>query len=109
MNIGQKFAGKIPKPDRSIEEYLNMIRMNELSLYFRPTTEHEINKLITRLPNKQSSGYNDIDNVILKEIAPYITPVLTQIFNESLNTGTFPETFKITEVVPLHKGGKKNL
>ena len=107
-NVGKTFADRIPSPQHSIAEYLNKIRRNEQSLFLSPTTETEVQKLINKLPNKKSSGHDDIDNVLLKEISPVITAPLTQLFNESLSKGKFPDIFKTAEVVPLHKNGAKD-
>ena len=59
--------------------------------------------LISKLPNKKSSGYDNVDNVILKQIKECISPVLAKIFNLSMLEGKFPDKMKLAEVVPLHK------
>ena len=105
--VGEKFAKKIPKSDRNIEDYLSKIRRNESSLFMQPCTEIEIYKLIMKLPNKASGGYDNISNILLKEIGHSILPVLVQIFNESMCQGIFPNTMKLAEVVPLHKGKER--
>ena len=107
-NVGKNFAEKIPKNKKPIEEYLSMIRMNKKSVFFYPTTGQEITKLIRNLPNKKSSGHDDIDNVLLKEISSGLIDALENLFNESLQTGIFPDIFKLAEVVPLHKGKERN-
>ena len=109
LNVGKNFADRIPKSNKSINSYLQMIRMNKNSMYFYPTTRYEIDKIIKKLPNKRSSGHDDIDNVLLKEISNGLLDVLTVIFNESLETGIFPNIFKLAEVVPLDKGKETNL
>ena len=108
-NVGKNFANKIPKSKKTIEEYLCMIRMNKDSVFFYPTTRQEIQKIIQKLPNKKSSGHDNIDNVLLKEISEGIIEALEQLFNESLKNGIFPDIFKLAEVVPLHKGKETNL
>ena len=105
--VGEKFAKKIPKSDRNIDEYLSKIRQNERSLFMQPCTETEIHKLIMKLPNKASGGHDNISNILLKEIGHSILPVLVQIFNESMCQGVFPNTMKLAEVVPLHKGKER--
>ena len=76
-----------------------------MSLFLEPTryTSVEISKLIDRLPNKKSSGFDSISNVLLKELKPYVLLLLTKIFNNSLATGIFPSKMLLTDVVPLHK------
>ena len=103
-NVGKNFADKIPRSKKSINDYLSMIRMNKESVYYYPTTRQEIIKIINGLPNKKSSGHDNIDNVLLKEISSGLIDALEQLFNESLQTGVFPDIFKLAEVVPLYKG-----
>ena len=73
-----------------------------------PTTKTEVLKLIRNLPNKRSSGHDNIDNVLLKDIATIISDPLAHLFNESLSSGIFPDIFKLAEVVPLHKNGPRD-
>ena len=45
---------------------------------------------------------------LIKAIKTEIIPALTCIFNQSLNTGIFPEKLKIAKVIPIHKKGSLN-
>ena len=74
-----------------------------------PTSSSELKKLINNLPNKSSSGWENINNILLKEIAAPILVPLVDLFNESINKGEFPECMKLAEVVPLHKGKEMHL
>ena len=76
-----------------------------LPLKLNNTTTHEINKIIQSLKCKDSYGYDEISNRILKISAPYILSPLTYIFNKALTTGIFPDRLKFSEVVPLLKKG----
>ena len=67
------------------------------------TSRHEIAKLIDKLPNKKSSGYDNIDNVLLKAIKEELVTPLSMIFNESISQGIFNTSMKLAEVVPLFK------
>ena len=71
-----------------------------------PCTTYEIKRLINSLPNKTSSGHDDISNKLLKEICKPLLPALEYIVNESLKLGIFPTVMKLAEVVPLFKSGK---
>ena len=66
--IGNKYAENIKPPNTDIKDYLKVIPRNAKSLYFTPTTDREVMKLISNLPNKKSSGYDNVDNIILKQI-----------------------------------------
>ena len=103
-NVGKTFANKIPKPTRSISSYLEFLQRNSESLFFTPSTRNEIQKLITELPPKCSSGPDNVSNVLLKELAPILSEPLSIIVNQSMQTGIFPDIMKMAEVVPLYKG-----
>ena len=82
--IGKKFGNRIPKSLKSVSTYLEKIRQNNSSLFMNPCTTYEIIKLINSLPNKTSSGHDDISNKLLKEICEPLLPALEYIVNESL-------------------------
>ena len=107
--VGSTLAEKIPPPEKEIKEYLKLIPVNEKSLFMTPTTEREILKLIGSLPNKSSSGFDEISNIILKEIKNEITPILVHIFNESIANGIFPDSMELAHIIPLYKGKEKYL
>ena len=97
-SIGKTFANKIPPSSKEISMYLNSIPQNERSIFLDPTNDTEIIELIT----KNSSGYDNLSNKLLKEL-PALIGLLTTLFNKSLIDGVFPETMKKADVVPLYK------
>ena len=103
-NVGERFAGKIPRSTRSISSYLELLQKNSESLFFTPSTGEEIKRIITELPSKRSSGSDNISNVLLKELATVLSVPLSMITNQSMCTGVFPDLMKLAEVVPLYKG-----
>ena len=70
-------------------------------MYFTPTNEIEISKIINQLPNKKSYGYEKISNCLLKELCPVITGPLSIAFNKSQENGVFPTLMKDADTVPL--------
>ena len=68
-------------------------------------TETEIKNLINDLPNKLSSGYDDISNILLKKLIDVLTQPFHMLFNRSLLEGVFPVDMKLADVVPLYKSG----
>ena len=87
-----------------MNHYLSKIRRNENCIFMSPTSQIKLKKLIQNLPNKSSSGWDDINNLLLKEIADSIIAPLVELFNKSISKGEIPECMKLAEVVPLHKG-----
>ena len=105
-NVGKEFATRVGDPKNKIAYYSDKILQNPNSIYFYPTSETEIRKLIENLPNKSSSGHDNISNILLKKICPIITQPLVLIFNLSLLHGVFPSRMKLSEITPLHKGNE---
>ena len=102
--VGTKFANAIDLPKIKISDYLTKIKRNTKSLFLKPTTSIEISNLIGSLPNKSSSGFDQINNKLPKGISEEISTPLEIIFNLSLSMGIFPDAMKMAEVIPLYKG-----
>jgi len=74
--------------------------------HFQPITEDEVTKTIMSSPDK----FCDLDPIptsILKKCLHVLSPVITNIINLSLSSGTFPDNFKYSIIKPLLK--KSNL
>ena len=71
------------------------------------TDEFELARLISKLNNKKSSGYDLVSNKILKATQTTIIPYLVTLFNQCIVEGVFPSSYKIAQVIPLFKGGNK--
>ena len=72
-------------------------------MFLAPTNKYKIAKLISNLPNKNSSGYDLINNKLLKLIKDEVAKPLETIFNQSIACGIFPDRMKLAEIVPLYK------
>ena len=107
--VGKCYAEKIPKSKKHIDDYLAVIRRNQSSIFLEPTSITEISKLLKGLPNKSSSGHDNVNNLLLKELVEQISPILELLFNESLATGQFPDKMKIADVVPLYKSKEHDI
>ena len=108
-NVGESYAKKIPPSQRSIDYYLNKLQSSAESIFLKPTNKVEIERLITRLPNKGSSGYDKIDNILLKKIGTEVSEPISLITNLSLEMGLFPDLMKNALVVPLYKAKSKEI
>ena len=70
-----------------------------------PTDETEVAGIIRELKNKQSSGHDNISNVLLKKNLNVIVNPLTYICNLSISTGVVPSAMKLARVIPIFKKG----
>ena len=102
--LGPTLAKQINPGVNVIDYYLGKIPHNINSMVMHPTTQKELEQIITKLPNKTSHGHNMISNKLLKSLCTSISLPLTYIFNQSIAQGIFPDQMKIAEVVPLYKG-----
>ena len=60
-----------------------------------------------KLLNKSSHGWDLLTNSILKKWAYFLSYYLTKLVNLSIKQSVYPAIYKITRVIPLHKGGSK--
>jgi hypothetical protein len=79
------------------------------TMKFCRVTETEIVSIINNLKLKNSSGYDDITNKIMKSCRQQISKPLTYVINKSLSTGVYPERLKYAIINPIHKKGNKTL
>ena len=108
-NVGKNLAQGMPKPKRTIESYLKEVQNNQKSIFLTPVTNLEVKKIINNLLPKHSSGLDNINNKILKEIGELLIDPLSTIFNNSLCKGVFPRAMKKSKVVPLYKSKDRDL
>ena len=104
-NVGKKLAESIPKSKKNFVDFMEDPNPN--SLFLAPTDEIEIERLIQKLPNKSSSGFDGISNILLKGLSGVLKNPLAIVFNKSLLEGTFPNNMKISEVSPVYKAKDK--
>ena len=108
-SVGKNYANKIAKPIKTEKSFLNKIKDNPSSIFFYPTTERELELLIDELPNKTSTGHDNISNKLLKALKQGLTNPLCIIFNKSLEEGYFPSEMKKADVIPLYKSSRVDL
>lgn len=67
---------------------------------------YTVAKLLKRLPNKTSSGPDEIPAIVLKHLPNNMISALTTIMNNSLNHHYFPSCWKEAKVLPVLKKNK---
>ncbi|XP_026326060.1 uncharacterized protein LOC113234789 [Hyposmocoma kahamanoa] len=107
-SVGKHLAESIPRNITPFENLWSTSSTLPNSFVFLETDCEEIEREITNLKTDCSPGWDGISSKILKQISPFITPVLTNIINRCISTGTFPEAFKKSIVHPIYKAGDKH-
>lgn len=102
--IGAKQAAKIPRVSNlTFTDFLQENIQSEFS--FHNVTENEILSVIKKFKPKSSSGIDNMSMKLLKRVGAHLSPSITLIINQSLNSGIFPDSLKIARVIPLFKKG----
>ena len=71
-------------------------------------TETEVQLIINRMSNNKAMGSDSISMKMIKNFKFSLIPILTKLFNKSIETKTFPILWSIAKVIPLHKNGMKS-
>lgn len=69
-------------------------------------TPARVANVLKKLPNKTSSGINEIPTIVLKCLPPSIIRDYSTIFNNSLNQQYFLEIWKTSKIILIFKKGK---
>ncbi|CAK1542480.1 unnamed protein product [Leptosia nina] len=99
-NIGKDLASKllISTPYPPILTNQNIVS-NTLhpsnSMVLLPIESEEIHTIISNMKENCAVGWDGIPSALLKSCRHILVPVLTHIFNLSIDTGVFPKAFKV--------------
>ena len=67
--------------------------------------EVDVSKEIESIDIKKSSGFSHINSRVLKEAFKALIPELTIVFNISIQSESFPDSWKSATVIPIPKSG----
>ena len=69
----------------------------------------EVETLLKSLPIGKASGPNNLSNRILRELAHEISSPFCNLFNQSINLGFVPSSYKEANVCPIHKNCDRSI
>ena len=108
VSVGKRMAAKISvhnKPPDS-QSNLNKIKKISNSVFLFPCTfSQKVFNLITKLKDRKACRTIDIETRFIKLANPVISTFLSNLFNVCLNTGVYPDSLKIAEVILIFKKG----
>ena len=70
-------------------------------------SEEEVAQLLQSIDVSKSNGPDKISGRMLKATALSIAPSITKLFNLSIKLGCVPQTWKLSNVVPIPKSGNR--
>ena len=71
-------------------------------------TEAAVERFLRKLDIKKASGLDGVDAKFIKLAGPFITKILKDICNLSINSKIFPNSWKTAKVSPLYKKNSKD-
>ena len=66
-----------------------------------------VQKLLSNLKPDKAAGPDNIKPLVLKELSSQISPLITLLFQKSLDSGILPKVWTSANVIPLFKKGNK--
>lgn len=102
--IGKKLRDKIEK---RTNEPLTLPEMRDSTIFFNFTNVKEITRIVQKMKIK-SSGVDNTNIKVIKNIIEYIAEPLSSTYNRCIELGVWPDALKKAEIVPIHKAKDKN-
>jgi hypothetical protein len=101
IGVGKSLATNFTKTDN----FKNYLPKTYSKFKFAKIGQDDIERLISKMKSKKSSGFDEVSNHIIKNIKESISRPLMHLINDSLTTGDIPDQLKIAKVIPLYKAG----
>ena len=105
VGVGEKLAKDVSPSSCSSSDCILKVNTNGSRFEFKLLKPVDVYKVFSKLKNGKAAGMHLIPNRILKNVKDILTPSITDIFNASIKSKTFPDDFKIARVTPIFKGG----
>ena len=107
-SISTKISQQIKNHDQ-IDHRQYLINRPVTTFHFHEITTQDVMCIISKLPNKKSTGYDEISTETIKILSAVISPTLSLIINNCILNGTVPDEMKVSKIKPLFKKGDVTL
>ena len=71
-------------------------------------TPDEVESVLKSLPVGKAAGQDGISNRVRRELSVELSFPFCRLFSHSLQSGVFPDNWKVSHVTPIHKGGDRS-
>jgi hypothetical protein len=111
ITIGHKTAKTIPRRDNDDERENDDINEHTHHPPFalQHTNENKVTKVMNKINRDKASDIYKIKPAIIKDLTPFLTPILTTLFNASIDENEYPDSLKYTKVIEVYKSKDKTL
>ena len=104
-NVASALESKLPPPSEDFMEYMRGDFPNSIAI--PETSPNDLLNVINSLKSKPCS-IDDLSVCIIKQNARILAEPLSQLFNQSVNSGIFPDRLKRARITPIYKKGSKS-
>ena len=106
-SVGKDLASKIETIPNPIVTGKYNLNPHNKQFIFRPLGVHDIREAMVKIKTSKSFGSDKISSYFLKLAIPFLERSLALIFNTSLETSHFPDSWKNARITPIFKEGDK--
>lgn len=103
ISVATNIIKNMPLVSGTNYDYLKSIPTINSQFFLYPVSPKEVYDTIKNLKRSNVMDYYNLNDRIVKESIEFLVEPLTTLINNSFSQGVFPEAFKITKVLPLHK------
>lgn len=82
--------------------YFSESKLNDTNFTFHAITNEDIFKSFNGIKS-EAYGIDGINTKMIGIVLPYCIDTVRHVFNESINTGIFPDVWKTADIIPLPK------
>ena len=107
-SIGNTRSGKIPETANHLLENECTVNSQNLCFELKAIDMCQLEKIFNTFKKSKGSGADGIANYFLKIGQSAVIEPLCDIFNLSIATGIFPDSWKIARVAPIFRSGQTN-
>jgi hypothetical protein len=108
-NMAPNLAKTIKEPPLPYTHFLKQTNKTTNQFSLATVAEDKVTNIINDLKSKNSCGFDNVSNKLLKKISPIIIDPLTKAINASLTEGNFPQILKLAKLQPIFKNGDECL
>ena len=107
-SIDNSLSDKIPKTSNLLLENEYSVNPQNLRFEFEAINMSQLERVFGKFKTSKGSGADGIANHFLKIGLSVITESLCDMFNLSIATGVFPDSWKIARVAPIFNSDQSN-
>ena len=105
--IGRDLADKIQLAANPLLSGEFVVNKDKAKFNFKTIELNDIRDAFAKVKTTKSFGVDNISSYFLKLALPYIENSLAFLFNTSIETSQFPDSWKVARITPIFKEGDK--